>query len=200
MLRKEFSHFDVSIATTISAHNQDIIKEISDITESTLPDGEWCINLQRGSSPDEDTGTDPLKYFSAYGIIDSRIRNRNYKGYSGHFSAKWLTAKNAARRKIIYRILNNDYRGGGCTAGSVLGVIYPDGSVFPCEMQSRPIGNLRDYGYDFPALWNSKQADTERDRIQDTYCICTHECSLSTNILIQPRAWYSLIRERLKVS
>ncbi len=196
-LKKKFRHFDVAIATTISPHNQDIINRLSEITETVLPDGEWCINFHRGIGKDDNAFTDPDKYIIAHNSIDERIKRNEYGGYSGHASAKWLTAKNAARRKIIYRIIKDEYKGGGCTAGSIFGVIYPDGSVYPCELLSKPLGNVKDYDYDLPALWNSDNADAAREWIQDTKCLCTHECALSTNFLIQPRTWLPLIRERI---
>jgi hypothetical protein len=43
-----------------------------------------------------------------------------------------------------------------------------------------------------------KNADKIRNWIQDSKCICTQECNLSTNFLIQPKTWPSLIIERIK--
>jgi radical SAM protein with 4Fe4S-binding SPASM domain len=199
-LKKTYSYFDVSIVTTVCSYNQFIIGEINEIVERIHPSGEWCVNFIRGNPRNPETkNVDPEKYSEINAMIDRRVQEGTYKGYSGHFTSSWLSAKNAARRKIIYKILNNDYKGGGCSAGSLGGVIYPDGSVYPCEILKTSIGNLREYNYSLPGLWNSARADEVRNSIQDTNCICTHECSLSTNFLIQPRTWPSLIFERMKL-
>lgn len=199
-LKKTYPYFDVGVVTTICSYNQNIIEELSKIVEKIQPDGEWCINIIRGESRNPNAKNVELEnYYKANDIIDHRIRNGSYKGYRGHLTSSWLSAKNAARRKIIYKILKNKYKGGGCTAGSLAGVVYPDGTVYPCEILKKPIGNLKDYFYNLPVLWNSEKADKIRNWIQDTECICTHECTLSTNFLIQPRTWPSLLLEKLKL-
>jgi radical SAM protein with 4Fe4S-binding SPASM domain len=132
-------------------------------------------------------------------LINKRIKNGFYKGHSGHRTAKWLSAKNAVRRKVIENIITNNCTGGGCSAGTLGAVILHDGSVYPCEMYEDKFGNLREYNYNFRDLWNSKTADNIRDKIQEELCICTQECFLSVNFLIQPGKWPSIIYERLKL-
>lgn len=199
-LKQRFKNFDTGLITTICSYNQDNIEELSEIVQDVHPGGEWCINIIRGESRNPKAlGVDINNYIKANDIINRSIKKGTYHGYSGHLTSGWLSAKNAARRKIICKILNNEYKGGGCSAGSLEGVIYPDGSVFACEMLDSKIGNLKDFNYSLPVLWNSAEARKIRNRIQETNCICTHECTLSTNFLIQPRMWPSLISERVKL-
>jgi radical SAM protein with 4Fe4S-binding SPASM domain len=199
-LKKYHSHFDVGIITTVCSYNQDILEEMNGIVENIHPNGEWCINFIRGEPRNQNAkNVDLENYSKVSNLIDARIQKGTYQGYSGHITSGWLTAKNAARRKIIYKILKNEYRGGGCSAGSLGGIIYPDGSVYPCEILSESIGNLKDYNYNLQHLWNSAKGDELRDQIQETACVCSHECTLSTNFLIQPRTWPSLVYERIKL-
>jgi radical SAM protein with 4Fe4S-binding SPASM domain len=199
--KKHYPCFDVSVITTICKYNENILEEIGQIAEKANPNGEWCVNLIRGKSRNLALKDFEIRNYNK--IIDAINKQRNktdtYTGYSGHFSSKWLTAKNAARRKIIIDILKNDYAGGGCSAGSIGGVVFPDGSVYPCELLNKSFGNLRDYNYNFNLLWNSQKADSIRNWIQDNDCLCTHECNLSANFLIQPRTWPLLIFERIKL-
>jgi MoaA/NifB/PqqE/SkfB family radical SAM enzyme len=198
-LKKIYSFFDVSVVTTINSLNQYIVEEIGNIVESVNEGGEWCINIIRGVPLESEMMEVDIKnYIKAHEIIEKRIKEGSYKGYSGHLTAKWLSAKNAVRRKIIYKILNNKHKGGGCSAGSLGGVVFPDGSVFPCELLEKSFGNLRDYDYNLPVLWNSRGADDIRNYIQESRCMCTQECNLSSNFLIQPQTWPLVIRERLK--
>jgi radical SAM protein with 4Fe4S-binding SPASM domain len=198
-LKNKFSYFDVGVITTISHYNQNIVEEISEIIESIHSDGEWMVNITRGNARDSiSNDINYENYFRAQEIIKARIAKGTYKGHSGHFTARWLSAKNSVRRNVIKNILENKYKGGGCSAGSVGGVIYPDGSVYPCELLNDSFGNLKDYGFNLKLLWNSEKADEIRNNIQDTYCKCTQECFLSTNFLIQPKLWYLTVCEKLK--
>lgn len=66
-----------------------------------------------------------------------------------------------------------------CYAGRADAVIYNDADVAFCE-NTIPIGNLRDYNFDFYSLWNSKKANIFRDRINK--CACIHGCNIITSM------------------
>lgn len=198
-LKKKFSYFDVGVITTISNYNQNIIEEIAEIIENIHGDGEWMVNIIRGNTRDSIANdVNYENYYKAQEIIKNRISKGTYKGHSGHTTARWLSAKNSVRRNVIKSILENNYKGGGCSAGSIGGVIYPDGSVYPCELLNDTFGNLREYDFNLKLLWNSEQADKIRNKIQDTFCQCTQECFLSSNFLIQPKLWYLTVCEKFE--
>jgi MoaA/NifB/PqqE/SkfB family radical SAM enzyme len=60
-----------------------------------------------------------------------------------------------------------------CYAGTAGGVIYDEGTVSSCE-NLPPVGNLRDYGWNFRKLWFSP-AMQERRKKAAAGCFCTHE-------------------------
>jgi MoaA/NifB/PqqE/SkfB family radical SAM enzyme len=60
-----------------------------------------------------------------------------------------------------------------CHAGTTGGVIYDEGTVSSCENLD-PIGNLRDYDWNFWSLWNSPEMKVRREHVKDG-CYCTHE-------------------------
>lgn len=199
-LKQRYSYFDIGIITTVSSDNQDEIKEIASIIEKINPEGEWMVNITRGRPRYSDAANiDVDKYFEAHQIIEKRIQKGCYKGHSGHFLASWLSAKNATRRKVIRDIIKGKCSGGGCAAGSLGGVIFNDGTVYPCEMIEYSFGNIRDYDYNLPDIWNSQKADNIRVLIQDIKCLCTQECFLSVSLLIQPKYWPYILKERIKL-
>ncbi len=199
-LKKRYDYFDVGVITTVSNQNQHAVEETGAIVEKVNPDGEWMVNITRGKPRDPCAiDVDVKNYIQAHQLIDQRIAEGRYKGHGGHLLAQWLSAKNAARRQAILKILKGEMRGGGCAAGSLGGVIFNDGAVFPCEMLEHSLGNIRDYDFDLPRIWNSRRADEIRDLIQDTRCICTQECFLSVSMLIQPRHWPNIVKERIKL-
>jgi radical SAM protein with 4Fe4S-binding SPASM domain len=86
-----------------------------------------------------------------------------------------------------------------CHAGSLFGIIYPDGNVFPCEiLEEKKIGNLREYNMDFMKLWKTEMRKEIKNFIIKSKCNCTYECALSYNVLsnwrYQPSLVYSLFK------
>lgn len=197
-------NFDVGVITTISADNQHEIAEISKIVETINPAGEWMVNIIRGNPRDPTVKNVALEnYRLAHTLIEERIHRKNYSGHSGHLFASWLSAKNATRRKVIYTILQGKYKGGNCAAGILGGVIYNDGSVYPCEMLGESFGNIKDFEYDLKKIWNSSKARALRALIQSRKCMstlmCTQECFLSINLATQPKYWPDIIKERIRL-
>ncbi|HEX9607908.1 MAG TPA: radical SAM protein [Gemmatimonadaceae bacterium] len=200
-LKRKYAHFDVGIISTISKQNQHEVEAMSKIAAEVNPDGEWMVNITRGVPRDPTASeVDPMNYIAAHKLIASRIAAGRYGGHRGHPTAPWLSAKNATRRQMIYDTITGTRRGGGCSAGALAAVIYSNGTVRPCELLEHTIGNIRDFDYDLRALWNSPRGDEVRNWIQETECICTQECFLSMDVLIQPQWWPRLIQERLKLA
>ncbi|MFB2974938.1 radical SAM protein [Microseira sp. BLCC-F43] len=199
-LKQHYKHFDVGVITTISHANQETVEEIGAVVEKIHPEGEWMINITRGTPRDPKAiDVDIEAYKKAHQIIERRIAEGRYRGHGGHLTAKWLSAKNFVRRQVISDIVEGKRSGGGCAAGSLGGVIYSDGSVKVCEMLDKPLGNIRDFNYDLAALWNSEAARSLRRFIQESRCQCTQECFLSVSMLIQPDTWPGIVRERMKL-
>ncbi|NVN97093.1 radical SAM protein [Candidatus Nomurabacteria bacterium] len=199
-LAQKHSQFDVGIISTISSFNHNEFEELSEIIRKVLPTGEWMINITRGETSDHAAGDVSLdSYLNAGNIIDKWIESRSFSGHKGHKTAKWLSAKNATRRIMITDIIKGTYSGGYCAAGTLAGVIQADGSVGACEMQNQSFGNLRDSEYDLKQIWNNRKAHWIRNEISRSKCQCTHECFLSVSLLLQPRYWPELIRQRSRL-
>jgi MoaA/NifB/PqqE/SkfB family radical SAM enzyme len=109
------------------------------------------------------------------------------------FQGRLMNQKN----KIMYRVIRQTYLNphfvSYCYAGSLFGIIGADGTVYPCEVLDRPLGNLRDYDFDFLKLWNDRVTREARSWIKDTKCHCTYECAWSFNILSNARYQPELI-------
>ena len=60
-----------------------------------------------------------------------------------------------------------------CYAGTAGEVIYDEGTVSSCENLA-PVGNLRDFDWDFQKLWLTPAMQARR-REAAAGCFCTHE-------------------------
>lgn len=199
-LRRKNNRLDISIITTISEHNAQEVGWLGDFTGDLLPDGEWMVNIERGNEPRSKTPEVVLgSYIKANTIIENRLKDHKFGGDKGHRLGKWLTAKNILRREMIIRTVGGERGGGGCAAGSLAGVIFNDGDVRPCETLTHSFGNIRDYNYSLADAWSSVAADESRRIIQDSGCVCTHECFLSVSTLFQPGCWPRLLSNRMRL-
>jgi hypothetical protein len=102
---------------------------------------------------------------------DSRrgaIKN-HYAGDTGFFKA----ALDVYMHGLIVRTQETQQAQLTCYAGTAGGVIYDEGTVSSCENLS-PIGNLRDFGWNFQKLWRSPAMQARRKQAADG-CFCTHE-------------------------
>jgi MoaA/NifB/PqqE/SkfB family radical SAM enzyme len=83
-----------------------------------------------------------------------------------------------------------------CYAGSVSGVLNPEGTVSLCEVMWE-IGNIRDFDYSFRKAWFSPKAVEMRSRVAHRECWCTHSCFMTSSLPFSPRGVGHLAREVL---
>lgn len=199
-LKKKFNHFEISIITTISNKNQNDVERIYKLVKDILPDGEWFINAARDITADSNSKLfDISAYKKAIDLNYDFIESQNYSNKKANPKLKLITAKNIVRNNIILNQLKGGKYKGACAAASLIGVIFNDGTVKPCETLSDEIANIRDFNYDLKALWNSTQAKNIRKKIIDSKCNCTHECFLSVSIPCSPVSLMKLLYERSKL-
>lgn len=73
-----------------------------------------------------------------------------------------------------------------CRASDLTGVLSENGILYPCELLSRSMGNIKQFGYDFRKAWRSRQIRESKNCILKNRCFCTHECFTRLNIISNP--------------
>jgi radical SAM protein with 4Fe4S-binding SPASM domain len=134
----------------------------------------------------DETYRQPL--LQAYSKLSERLnedyRANRLKGFNRHsVRGKILNRKNEISRSVLTEYLHSPRYIHPCRAGALFGIITATGDVYPCEVLSKPLGNLREYNYDLKQLWKSKAAEDTREFISKTNCNCEYECAMSVNIL-----------------
>lgn len=99
------------------------------------------------------------------------------KGINAHSDYKFWSVLQQLKFKVTLNILKKGKRIFPCYAGVADAVIYNNADVAFCE-NTIPVGNLRDYDFDFFSLWHSKCADVLRKKTKS--CFCIHGCNLLT--------------------
>ena len=154
--------------------NQDTIFEWYDFLKYDLKPDKVNFNYIRPPSADpKELDIDHSRYAKLAQMIDNDSRHaaikNNYGGKAGFFKA----AIDIYMHGLIAKTQETQTAQMTCYAGTAGGVIYDEGTVSSCENLD-PIGNLRDYNWDFWALWNSPEMQVRREHVKND-CYCTHE-------------------------
>jgi MoaA/NifB/PqqE/SkfB family radical SAM enzyme len=173
-MKAEYPRLDVQTCTCFMNSNQDAIFEWYDFLKHQLKPDKINFNYIRPPAADvKELDIDGPRYARLAAMIaeDSRrgaIKN-HYAGDSGFFKA----ALDVYMHGLIARTQETQQAQLTCYAGTAGGVIYDEGTVSSCENLA-PIGNLRDFGWNFQKLWFSPAMQARRKLAADG-CFCTHE-------------------------
>lgn len=201
-LRKLGGDVMANIGITVSHEN---FAEVDDLYESLIRDhGVRAITatLVRDEGVYEIPTENKRDIVAAYSRLTKQIQQDLKSGRLDGFDTASLQGRLMNKKNVIVnRKLTETYLDphyiSPCRAGSLFGVIGAEGTIYPCEILDRPLGNVRDYGGDFSKLWAAAPARETRDWIKDTNCHCTYECAWSFNVLSNARYQPSLIAAAL---
>ncbi len=188
----------VGILVTITSENQHVLSaHLEELVDELGPDN-VTLNLARGTAMQPHLlQVDPQRYAD---LVATKRRLMD-SGRLPYFDFP-LSRLAVARDRLMYAHVERVARGDRsrhlpCTAGTLSAVVFEDGSVHPCEILGRTIGNLREHGWDLARLWSSPQAQALRREIELTRCACTWECAQADNVLFNKRTWPALVRAAL---
>lgn len=185
-LQKKHNNINTCIDITVSGSNHEVLRPVYDYIRDHLnPDIINILHVRGEPRNPAAKNVNPARYDELNAILEKDIRHGVIRSY--RFMPDVLNTKDILLRRLILKTVRENRYQLPCTAGSLTGVIQTEGDVYPCEMLNSSMGNLRDYGYDFPALWMSDRARDIRKMIRETKCYCIHQCFLSNNILFNPR-------------
>ncbi len=173
-IKREYGRLDVQTCTCFMHSNQDTIFEWYDFLKYDLKPDKVNFNYIRPPSADPiELDIDHARYGKLAEMIDDDSRHaaikNNYGGSAGYFKA----AIDIYMHGLIAKAQEEQKAQMTCYAGTAGGVIYDEGTVSSCENLS-PIGNLRDYDWDFQKLWLSPAMKARRAQAK-AGCFCTHE-------------------------
>ena len=173
-MKKDYPRLDVQSCTCFMNSNQDTIFEWYEYLKHELKPDKVNFNYIRPPAADaSELEVDPARYAKLSRMIDEDSRRgvlrNHYAGDNGFFKA----AVDIHMHGLIAETVRTQKAQMTCYAGTAGGVIYDEGTVSSCE-NLPPIGNLRDFGWDFRKLWFSP-ALTARRKQAAAGCFCTHE-------------------------
>ncbi len=194
-----YPNFDLGINTVFSAANEDRMDEIVEFVRGLEHVKTHTISMVRGDLADESfLRADVRKYERA----SSRLAENMRDGSSPHYrfrGGRLKAAQDILQRRLIHRTAVEKRRVVPCWAGRLNVVLSETGEVFPCEILTESLGNVRDYGYDVRRVLRSERAGNAVRAIREGRCHCTHECNFIMNILFNARLYPALFGEYLRL-
>lgn len=199
-IKEEFPNLHVELGTVISRWNVNDVEEIARFVGTLGPDSyrneiaeerSEMFNAGHSITPSAED------YRRAIGHFIPRIRG----GMKNDLLFQRITG---AFRLVYYdlavRILEEKRQVIPCYAGISNAHMSPYGDIWACCTlgYENSMGNLRDFNYDFTALWNSRQADAARDKIKSGMCFCPLANQSYSNILLHGRSLLKVLREIIK--
>ncbi|MGQ0554137.1 MAG: radical SAM protein [Planctomycetota bacterium] len=190
----------VGLILTVTSENQRVLADhLEELVDELHPDN-VTINLARGTAMEQHLLDVDLDCYREVVARKQRLMESGALPYFRYPLADVAAARDRLMYEHVARVAAGDLSQHlPCTAGTLSAVIFENGSVQPCEMLGRDIGNLNDTRWDLGALWNAPAAEALRREIRQTRCHCTWECAQADNVLFQPRAWPRLLGKTLAV-
>jgi MoaA/NifB/PqqE/SkfB family radical SAM enzyme len=173
-IKREYGRLDVQTCTCFMHSNQDTIFEWYDFLKYDLKPDKVNFNYIRPPSADPiELDIDHARYAKLAQMIDDDSRHaaikNNYGGNAGFFKA----AIDIYMHGLIAKTQEEQRAQLTCYAGTAGAVIYDEGTVSSCENLA-PVGNLRDFDWNFQKLWLTPAMQARRKQAADG-CFCTHE-------------------------
>lgn len=179
-LKKQYKNLTTTVGLTVFSKNQNrlnfIFNEIKKVNPTFI-----SANLVRGNPQSEELKNVNIRlYLDFFNKIMKYNKKSNNFYFNTQFKDKLLS------KKVSKTFVEKRYQGINCVAGDKVAVIYSNGDIFPCELLNKKIGNLKDYNFNFKKLWNSNKRKEIMRFIRKSKCFCTHECFLTSSMLLEP--------------
>ena len=192
-----YPNMHVELGTVISRWNVEDIEEIAAfVTGLGVDSYRNEIAEQRAEmfNQQDDITPSPDQYEKAIALFERQIR--------ANMRDKVLFQRITNAFRLVYyqlaiKIMQRNQQIIPCYAGISNAHMTPYGDIWACCTlgYDRPMGNLRDFDYDFNQLWLSSQAREVRRFIRHRQCACPLANQTYSNILMHPRSLMRVVIE-----
>lgn len=197
-LKEKFTHrFRLNVNTVVCSENYTEIEKLSEYLWTNFKlDGQY-FNIIRGATKAGDAIKQVPKETlpKMYEHVSRLTKRYGERMFAGDEASKRFI-KNIAYVGTIathYRAQHANFIEPTewpfpCTAGETTAVIDYNGDVRACELRGK-IASLKDYDYDFSALWSTQERQEELKAIDEgRACWCTHVCFIHDSMRHSRRA------------
>lgn len=198
IFRKKYKNFALGAIVTQTRYNDENLKEILIWIKNNIELDNITLNFPRGSVREKESCNVNIDTYLACSNWINKELYSDAIGWKKYSLGNTIMLKDIYLRKLVHNMVTSKRRQIQCYAGRLSFVINPVGDVFPCELMTKKIGNIKEYDYNFNMLLKSKKTKMIYKDIQKTKCFCTHECFLTTSILFNYKFYLKILIDKLK--
>jgi MoaA/NifB/PqqE/SkfB family radical SAM enzyme len=181
-LRTRYANFTLGVHTVISNFNVDRFPELCDFVQHELQPDAYITEIAEQRVELDTVGMAITPTVEKYaGAIDKLLDSLKEKEYTG--VSKITQAFRRQYYEIVKRTLTDRRQVIPCMAGIASAQIAPNGDIWTCCIRAESMGNLRDYDYDFRAVWETARATQLRQSVKAGECYCPLANASYTNML-----------------
>src|SRR6266498_2529313 len=193
-LQRDYSNLTLGIHTVISSYNVDSFPDLCELVQRELKPDSFITEIaeERVELDTVGFGITPTAemYTVAIDTLLDTLRDARLTG---------VAAVTQAFRREYYEIVKRTLREHRqiipCMAGVASAQIAPNGDVWTCCVRAESMGNLREYEYDFGAVWRTGKAQELRRSIKARECYCALANAAYTNMLVHGPTVMKVARE-----
>lgn len=175
----------IGVNTVISRFNAHLVEQVLDfVRERIRPDSHVVEAAQvrpEYYNEGEALAARAAEVDRALASVVDRLQSDRHTGVPRLIKAFRLEYYADVRRSLVQP------RGHRCFSGFASCTMTPKGEVWSNSQRADSMGNIREHGYDFDALWRSARAKETRERIRRDSCRCELSNATYTNTLLNPR-------------
>jgi MoaA/NifB/PqqE/SkfB family radical SAM enzyme len=184
-LKGRYKNFTLGIHTVISNFNIDEFDNISRFVSEELKPDSHISEIAEERVELDTVGMGITPPIQKYQPVIERLQEDNRKAeFEG--VARITQAFRDRYYDIVKKTVVEKRQIIPCMAGIASAQIAPNGDVWTCCIRAEPMGNLRDFNYDFAATWSTPKADELRRSIKAGECYCPLANVSYSNMLLHP--------------
>lgn len=195
-IKNKYNNLSLGVITTLCKQNYPWLEEIIDHVNHKMQVNQHHIGYLRSQGRGDEISPITAEEFKrAQDLLQSTGVKEDNRPF-------WKLMRAVTRKdsQILEQTIRENKMVLACNAINKFAVLSEEGNVFPCEVLTDCLGNVRESNYDIPAILHTAKARELQKKITDTCCFCTWECAIHNNIISTRSLYPSLALDWLKIS
>jgi MoaA/NifB/PqqE/SkfB family radical SAM enzyme len=193
-LQREYTNLTIGVHTVLSSYSVESFPELCEVVQRDLKPDSFITEIAEERVELDTVGLGITPTAESYSVaIDALLESLRDKKLAG--VAEVAQAFRREYYELVKRTLREQRQIIPCMAGVASAQIAPNGDVWTCCVRAESMGNLREHGYDFGAVWRTTHADELRRSIKAGECFCPLANAAYTNMLVHAPTVAKVVRE-----